>query len=197
MIRKNDLLALQNSIRQYNLEEKVVLNDESSLLFHGCKDSMMAVGFDVSSTIFETIYRELRHPLFKQGGQREMKVNDLVIVREGMHVNRQCVDGVWVYPFEDIKTRLKLKGDLRHLELPEVKAREERVKVEEVVKTFENLTDDQATFELRCKAADWYYSYSDDLSVYRRGRDQCEALKKEAEVHGGIHLDIYKYYSSK
>jgi len=195
MIRKHDLLAIQNTLRQYAMEEKVVLNDESSLLFHGCKDSMVAVGFDVSSTMFAIIYNELRHPVFNHGGQREIKVNDLVIIREGMHLNRECVDGVWVYPFEDIKTRLKLKGDLRHLELPEVKPRAERVKVEKVVKTFDNLTDEQAAFEARCKAADWYYDYSDDIRVFRRGRDQCEALKKEAEVHGGIHLDIYKYYS--
>lgn len=197
MIRKSNLLAIQNTIQSYSKDEKIVLNDESSLLFHGCKDYMVAVGFDVSSTMFSIIHQALRHPVFKQGGVREMKVDDLVIIREGMHINRECIDGVWVYPFEDIKTRLKLKGDLRHLELPEVKPRAERVKVEEVVKTFENLTDEQVVFELKCKTADWYYSYSDDRSVYRRGRDQCEALKKEAEAHGGIHLDIYKYYSSK
>ena len=118
-----------------------------------------------------------------------------VTIYEGTNLGKEMVDGLWVYPFKSIKARLEIMGDRRDIRLPEVKTTVEEIKDEKVVKTFDNLTEEQAAFEARCKAADWYYDYSDDIRVFRRGRDQCEALKKEAEVHGGVHLDIYKHYS--
>jgi hypothetical protein len=34
----------------------------------------------------------------------------------------------------------------------------------------------------RCKKADWYYDYSDDHSVYTRGRNEIGGLQAEAKA---------------
>ena len=197
MIRKSNLMAIQNEISNFADGHTVVFNDETSLVAHGALETITTAGVDVSASLFAKIAKAIGNTIQTKKGRRFMHYRHDVTIYEGTSLGKEMVDGLWVYPFKSIKARLEIMGDRRDIRLPEVKTTVEEIKDEKVVKTFENLTDDQATFELRCKAADWYYSYSDDLSVYRRGRDQCEALKKEAEVHGGIHLDIYKYYSSK
>jgi len=48
----------------------------------------------------------------------------------------------------------------------------------------EVLEEAQADFVKRVSKADWYYSYSDDLSVYRAGKAECDALKTEGKTLG-------------
>lgn len=59
------------------------------------------------------------------------------------------------------------------------------------------MTEDEQVFEKLCIRADWYYSYSDDINVYRAGKAGCEQLQKEAGQLGGNFALIYKYYSTK
>jgi hypothetical protein len=197
MIRKNDLLEIYTEIKNFGISHTVVFDDETSLVAHGVMDNKVVAGVDVSATLFNRIAEATGNIVRTSQGRRYLQYSHEVIIREGTHCGVEMKDGVHVYPFKNIKTRLEIMGDRRDLRLPEVKAAGKEVKVQKVVKTFDNLTEEQAAFEARCKTADWYYSYSDDAGVYRRGRAQCEGLKKEAEEHGGIHLDIYKYYSSR
>ena len=42
-----------------------------------------------------------------------------------------------------------------------------------------NLTP--STFEAACKSADWYFQYSDDRSVYLKGKVEFDALQRQAK----------------
>lgn len=42
-------------------------------------------------------------------------------------------------------------------------------------------TTDRELFFRACETADWYYEYSDDAGVWRRGRKEIEALKEQAK----------------
>ena len=195
MIRKSNLMAIQNEISDFADGHTVVFNDETSLHAHGVMDTVSTAGVDVSATLFAKIAKAIGNGILTKNGRRFMYYRHDVTIYEGTNLGKEMVDGLWVYPFKSIKARLEIMGDRRDLRLPEVKASVEEVKVEKVVKTFDNLTEEQAAFEVRCKTADWYYGYSDDISVYRRGRDQCDDLKVEATKKGGVYLDIYEHYS--
>lgn len=197
MIRKSNLLEIYTEIKKFGISHTVVFDDETSLVAHGVMDNKVVAGVDVSATLFNRIAEATGNIVRTSQGRRYLQYSHEVVIREGTHCGIEMKDGVHVYPFKNIKTRLEFYGDRRNLQLPEVKEAETVKPKNTAPKEFVNLTEEQATFELRCKAADWYYSYSDDAGVYRRGRAQCEGLKKEAEEHGGIHLDIYKYYSSR
>lgn len=195
MIRKSNLMAIQNEITSFADGHTVVFNDETSLVAHGAMETIATAGVDMSATLFAKIAKAIGNTIQTKNGRRFMYYRHDVTIYEGTNLGKEMVDGLWVYPFKSIKARLEIMGDRRDLRLPEVKAVVEEVKVEKVVKTFDNLTEEQAAFEARCKAADWYYDYSDDIRVFRSGRDQCNGLKAEATKKGGVYLDIYEYYS--
>lgn len=61
--------------------------------------------------------------------------------------------------------------------------------------------EDQAVIELdtyvqRLRSHDWYYAYSDDYSVYCRGRDQAAELIRMAERLDPDRV-IWKQYAPK
>jgi len=195
MIRKSNLMAIQNEISNFADGHTVVFNDETSLVAHGALETITTAGIDVSATLFAKIAKAIGNTIQTKKGRRFMYYRHDVTIYEGTNLGKEMVDGLWVYPFKSIKARLEIMGDRRDIRLPEVKTVVEEIKDEKVVKTFDNLTEEQAAFEARCKAADWYYDYSDDINVFRRGRDQCNGLKVEATEKGGVYLDIYEYYS--
>lgn len=45
---------------------------------------------------------------------------------------------------------------------------------------FRNLENAQEAFFQTCERADWHYDYSDDIHMWRRGKEQMEALKVQA-----------------
>jgi len=40
---------------------------------------------------------------------------------------------------------------------------------------------------------DWYYDYSDDINVWRSGRQQAEKIQAAIKKHGGKYQDFYRY----
>ncbi|MNP89094.1 hypothetical protein D3C85_14940 [compost metagenome] len=198
MIRKSDLIAIQQQVRAYGLEHSVVFSDETSLIHYGIVESSAVAHVDVSSSLFIKIANDTGNAVTTNKGRRSLVMNDKVVIHEGTNLGKVMIDGIYVYPIEHIQSRLKIRGDLRDLSLP--KAAEPKKAEEAPVKqipTWDNMTEAEADFEARCKRADWYYSYSDDIRCYRAGKSQCEALQSEAASHGGVYSEIYKYYSTR
>lgn len=49
-------------------------------------------------------------------------------------------------------------------------------------------------FARQVRGHDWYYQYSDDGAVFRRGADNHERLEAIAKIKGGIYQKYWEYY---
>jgi len=61
---------------------------------------------------------------------------------------------------------------------------------------------DLTTLESLLKSHDWYYQYSDDHSVWQRGRDQADEIRRQKDICCGLGLDsianeLYNKYKPK
>lgn len=215
MIRKNEIIALAQEIQAYAPDCVVVATGTTALILHGVMDATTRAHFHVSSTLFEAI-RVARHCFVAQvDGRRMMQVGHEISVHEGPYLDITSVDGVKVYTLESMRVRYELQGQGTHLGALEARClagdiARHQVKLEELasvpadsvvpVKVLPNwgeLTEAEQAYEARCDRADWYYSYSDDITVYRAGKASCEELKAEADKLQGNYSLIYKYYSTK
>lgn len=211
MIYKNDLLALQAQVQQYYPDGKVVLSDESSLLVFGLKDSLVSVTFDVSASLFARAVKATGSSVFIKDGNKTTRICDLVYLAEGVNLGQVKVDGLLMYNLKSIIARFNYKGSMsgdsslanRIIAQRLAEYQEEQAKSKQVVPpatpqpTWGELTEVEQVFEQRCIKADWYYSYSDDIRVYRAGKEVCDSLEKEARANGGNHQLIYRYYSTR
>lgn len=59
------------------------------------------------------------------------------------------------------------------------------------------LTEAEVAFEEACKRHDWYWSYSDDNSVWRKGRDNLKTLEETRDQLGANAKLIFDKYSSR
>ena len=50
-----------------------------------------------------------------------------------------------------------------------------------------------SAFETACKSADWYFQYSDDRSVYLKGKVECTSLFQQAK-EDDILMEIFLKY---
>lgn len=57
------------------------------------------------------------------------------------------------------------------------------------------LTEEERVFEASCQKQNWYYGFSDDLSVYKAGEASDRALLVEKDRIGGNAKAIYEHYS--
>lgn len=59
-------------------------------------------------------------------------------------------------------------------------------------------TDDEELkdYALRLSRHDWYYSFSDNCGVYRRGSDVERSLKEVAATKGGKYKELYDLYNN-
>jgi hypothetical protein len=58
------------------------------------------------------------------------------------------------------------------------------------------LGEDLMEYVEKLQRFDWAYSYSDDIKVYRCGKDTHEQLRTVAEDKGGLYQKAYDYYSN-
>lgn len=72
------------------------------------------------------------------------------------------------------------------------KCQEARDYVEVQMKTGDTSFDD---YVKRVRAHDWYYDFSDDISVYRNGKKEYDELKRIANERGGMYLTYFNYFS--
>lgn len=197
MIRKHNLIDLQQAIRAFDESANISLSDETALVHYGIVESTSTAHFDVGSRLFNKIAEATGNIVRNVNGRRELMFSHDVVIHEGPHLGAKLDNGIYVYPIESIQNRFKYKGDLRDLSLPKPVEKAVLEKPAEVILDQSNFSEAEIEFAARCKRADWYYSYSDDIRVYRAGKAQCEGLKKEADEKGGVFTTIYKYFSTK
>lgn len=224
MYRKYDISKAYNDIRTQVGTGNVVAAGWSSLIIHGAADSSCAMYFDVSSSGWGILTKDIPDSfIYNLDGCRMAKLPGDIWIYEGMYISREVVDGIWVYTMESMETRAKLTRkpgsvnwadsaqQLSCIEMykqakdaavsrksSERRAEEERLREREARRPkTDGESEDVKKFEQSCLYADWYYSYSDDLNAYRSGKAECEALEKEARQKGGIYLRLYEFYSKK
>lgn len=56
-----------------------------------------------------------------------------------------------------------------------------------------HVAPDAESFEKRCKAADWYYDFSDDHGVWSAGFRECNALREIARMYPELQPIINNY----
>lgn len=215
MIRKNEIVALAKEVQAYAPNETVVAAGTTALILHGVMEATTHAHFHVSATMFETI-RAARHSVVATvEGRRMIQVGDAVWVHEGPYLDTTFVEGVKVYTLNGLRVRYELQGRGTHRGALEARClagdiARHQVKMDElaavpagavvpvkVLPHWGELTEAEQAYEARCVRADWYYSYSDDINVYRAGKASCGDLKAEADKQRGNYSLIYKYYSTK
>lgn len=215
MIRKNEIVALAKEVQAYAPNETVVAAGTTALILHGVMEATTHAHFHVSATMFETI-RAARHSVVAtMEGRRMIQVGFAVWVHEGPYLDTTHVEGVKVYTLNGLRVRYELQGQGTQPGALEARClagdiARHQVKMDElaaapvgsavpvkVLPSWGELTEAEQAYEARCVRADWYYSYSDDITVYRAGKESCNLLKAEADREGGKYSQIYKYYSTK
>ena len=73
-------------------------------------------------------------------------------------------------------------------------AKKERDRCEAELTTGDEEFDE---FARQVRAHDWFYQYSDDGGVFRRGADNHERLETIAKERGGIYLKYFAYYPTR
>lgn len=204
----------------------LVVGGFTALVVHGYMASTASVSLDVSSRAFRDLAEGLSTANVQRvNGTRWCSPIPDVYVREGIQLGDVLVGGIRTYSIAGIKARAELLatrpghlgwGDAcvtlsviqaheRKVEkAAERRAAEEetRLKVatnrQEIEEGFLKGADQQLVeFIDRCKRADWYYSYSDDLTAYRRGKEVCTELEATARTKGGVYKEVYAHYSTR
>lgn len=225
MVYKNQLQELQEFIKSFNAHclhgaggHEVIASDETSLVVYGILDNIEMPCFDVSSAIFTEVAKKWPVDMSDKLNPTSI-IDGRVKVRLGRNLGITVVDGIYVYDIASLETRFAIYGRgmserctrFRRFaeELANMKdeMRQARAKgtsqlgatCAQVERTavWGALDEAEATYEALCKKADWYYSYSDDHSVFKRGREECAGLEKTANVNGGNYKLIYNYYSNR
>jgi hypothetical protein len=210
MVYKNQLLALQTQVQAYGPNRSVVAGAATSLVVHGVLDSVARAHFDVSSTLFEAAAAEHKVYFYASiNGNRAFQIGHDLTLCEGVRLGVVMVDGIHVYDLETLYVRydarsrgeaiwaghISVKIAERLAEL--AKPKPEAVAPVKPGPTWGELNEAETAYEQRCSRADWYYSYSDDIRVFRAGKESCEKLKAEAAEQGGNYALIYKYHSTR
>lgn len=208
MFRKNDIARIQKEIQAYDIGGDCIAGDTTCLVVYGINDMTTTISFDVSRSLFDAILSSMNVSCHGTVNQRSFHYDHDVIVSEGVYGGEVMVDGIKVYNLAGLHTRFSLKGNTSfpcRILAGSIKELMDNPKVSEVVKpvtpptpvkSWGALSAEESLYEEACQKADWYYSYSDDASVYRRGKAECEGLKAKAG-QGGNYALIYKYYSTK
>ena len=208
MFRKADIARIQKEIQAYDIGEDCIAGDTTCLVVYDINDATTTISFDVSRSLFDAILSAKAVPCQGTVNQRSLHYDHDVIVKEGVYGGEVMVDGVKVYNLAGLHTRFRLKGNtsvpcriladsIRELmDNPKVSVAVKPVAPPTPVKSWGVLSAEESLYEVACQKADWYYSFSDDASVYRRGKAECEGLKVKAE-RGGNYALIFKYYSTK
>lgn len=215
MIRKNEIVTLAQEVQAYAPGEVVVAAATTALILHGITDSTTRAHFHVSSTLFEAICAARRCFVAQVDGRRMLQIGDTIAVHEGPYLDITSIEGVKVYTLEGMRSRYEMQGGSTRPGATEARClagdiAQHQVKLAElaavpvgeavpvkVLPSWGALTEAEQAYEKRCDRADWYYSYSDDINVYRAGKAECEELKTEAAKLQGNYSLIYKYYSTK
>ncbi len=211
MFYKEQIRNLQQTLLEEMSDARFVAALETALAVHGVKDCSALARLDVSSGLFWHLARKYDRVVTKDGNSNYIRHNDAYI-REGTHADIVAVDGIFAYSLDGLKARYELHSQTRELsalasryiasDIAAFQARQAKPKATPTAAVgagpaWGELDADEAEFEAQCKRADWYYSYSDDIGVYRRGKAHCDQLKAAADSKGGNYTLIYKHYSSK
>lgn len=204
----------------------IVVSGFTALVVHGCMNRTVSISLDVSSHSFRDLTEGLPPAkIQKVSGAMMCSPRRDVYIREGINLGEALVNGVRTYSLTSIKDRAELLASrpghtgwsdacsmlssIQHHER-EVEEAASRKAAEEAAR-LKVVTDRQTAEERflkdadpeligyvdRCKRADWYYSYSDDIAAYRLGKEVCTKLEAEARTKGGMYLEVYRHYSSK
>lgn len=208
MFRKADIARIQKEIQAYGIGEDCIAGDTTCLVVYGINDVTTTISFDVSRSLFDAILSAKDVSCQGTVNQRSLHYDHDVIVKEGVYGGEVMVDGVKVYNLAGLHTRFRLKGNtsvpcrIIAGSIKELMENQPTVPVVKPVtpktptKEWGDLSVEEGRYEELCRRADWYYSYSDDASVYRRGKAECEQLEAKA-AQGGNYALIYNYYSNK
>lgn len=207
-----DVLAMQTKLAAISPNRDIVATSVTALFVHGVEPECKAMRFDVSASLFAAIVQATGATVTDSKIEgRRAKVYADTWIQEGTRLGKVFRDGICVYDLEDIKVRYEIQGRSQSYGLADharaaahkiqkFQDRQAMPKPEPVVVVTPDqmgLDADEQAFADLCAKADWYYSYSDDNDVWRRGRDSCAALKATADGKGGKYTQVYKYYSSK
>jgi len=211
MTYKEQLRALQESLLAEVPDARVVATLGSALVVHGFKASAYPMRLDVSGSLFQHLIKKYDCSIIQNSGDKILLFNGAYIT-EGTFSDIVSVDAIKVYSLDGLRTRYEaqsrvgklgsiaagyIAADIAAFQAEQAKPKPESVVTEVKGPTWGELDAEELAFEVECKSADWYYSYSDDLSVYRCGKAQCEQLEAVARNKGGNYALIYKHYSSK
>lgn len=207
-----DVLAMQTKLSAISPSRDIVATSLTALFVHGVDTELHCLRFDVSASLFAAIVKATGATVVdrKEEG-RVAKVDVDTWIHEGTRLSKEFRNDICVYPLEDIKIRYEVQGRSNDYGLADhsrafaqkIQAFQDKAampKPEPVVVVTPDqmgLDADEQAFADLCAKADWYYGYSDDIDVWRRGRDSCAALKATADGKGGKYTQVYKYYSSK
>lgn len=193
----------------------------SALCMYGMHRVVETIRLEASSTAFHQLSKQPGAKVYPLGSQKMLTLGECVIM-EGLRLGNKTVNGIEVCGLDGIKARsevlarrpgadgwaeaCQLLAIIEHHESQQ-KADEERTarleQVREAAKAVKEasrpkaVTEDEQAFEARLRGADWYYSYSDSLAVYKSGKERCEALQREASEKGGNYVALYNWYSAK
>lgn len=213
MVYKSQLLALQAQVRAYAPGHNVVAGAATSLVVHGIMDNVSRACFDVGARLFAAAAAEHKVRFYGDiNGCRAFQIGHDLTLCEGVFTGIVEVDGIHVYDLESLYVRydarsrgegseaiwaghVSVKIAERLAEL--AKPLPEKVEPVKPGPTWGELNEAETAYEQRCNRADWYYSYSDDIRVYRAGKECCDRLKLEADDLGGNYALIYKYHSTR
>ena len=218
MIYVNDVKKIAARLKEISGSDNVVCNDKTSLLVQGFYPSIIGAGFMVPLSVYSV--------LIDAGVAKEICTHKAVVhlpeltgfeivIEAGLRMAGLDVNDVKVTPVDNIRSRaLVIAGDIKNKGWSTAKAMlsmidsvqaERKAALERdlerklTLKSWlpDSLTPEQQSYEDRCKSADWYYGYSDDLSIYKAGKAVCEELERIAANNGGTYKIIYEYYSKR
>lgn len=192
MFYKADLLEIQQELLAKVSGARVVAALETALMIHGLAPVSTVARFDVSSGLYHYLIKKYNCQVFKLGASEVIEYRGAYLM-EGTYSDITQVDGIYVYGLNGLRMRYAVQGQT----IEEAQAQPPEVAVAVNGVNWGDLDTEEAAFEVECKAADWYYSYSDDLGVFKRGREKCDRLKAVAEAKGGKYAQIYRYYSER
>lgn len=223
MIYVNDVKKIVDRLKEISGSDNVVCNDKTSLLVQGFYPCIIGAGFMVPLSVYSALidagvakeictHKAVVHLPELTGFE--------IVIEAGLRMVSVEVDGVKVTPVDHIRSRaLVIAGDIKNkgwstakvmLSMIDSVQAERKAALErdlerklalekKQLKSWlpDSLTPEQRSYEDRCKSADWYYGYSDDLSVYKAGKAVCEELEQIAASNGGAYRAIYDYYSKR
>lgn len=218
MYKLNNVSRVYFDLKALVGDNTVVASARAALVVHGVIDVCNMASFDVSATAFAIIAAEYKQPVLTVGGiRRTMLERGGVIIFEGTYIDTVPVNDIVTYKLEGMKCRSDAWGrpgsshndkELhRSLTIAIEQHQEKQVHAEARAATAalkdapkvkrwndSELTDDERKFEEACLAHDWYYSYSDDIIVWRNGNAKQLEIEADLKRVGGNAHAIFQFY---